>query len=65
VTLELSNVANLPITIYPGMKIGQISFMQMTEPARVPYGASAIGSKYRGQQGPTPSRYFKNFESGE
>ena len=65
VTLELSNVANLPITIYPGMKIGQISFMQMTEPAATPYGASALGSKYRGQEGPTPSRYFKNFESGE
>ena len=65
VTLELSNVANLPITIYPGMKIGQISFMQMTEPAATPYGSSEIGSKYKGQQGPTPSRYFKNFESGE
>jgi len=65
VTLELSNVANLPITIYPGMKIGQISFMQMTEPATTPYGASTIGSKYKGQKGPTPSRYFKNFEAGE
>jgi deoxycytidine triphosphate deaminase len=65
VTLELSNVANLPITIYPGMKIGQISFMQMTEPATTPYGSSAIGSKYKGQKGPTPSRYFKNFEAGE
>src|SRR3954447_17127356 len=65
VTLELSNVANLPITIYPEMKIGQISFMQMTEPAATPYGSSEIGSKYKGQQGPTPSRYFKNFESGE
>jgi dCTP deaminase len=65
VTLELSNVANLPITIYPGMKIGQISFMQMTEPAATPYGSSEIGSKYKGQTGPTPSRYFKNFESGE
>jgi deoxycytidine triphosphate deaminase len=62
VTLELSNVANLPITIYPGMKIGQISFMQMTEPATTPYGASEIGSKYKGQTGPTPSRYWKNFE---
>jgi dCTP deaminase len=62
VTLELSNVANLPITIYPGMKIGQISFMQMTEPAATPYGASKLGSKYKGQEGPTPSRYFKNFE---
>ena len=65
VTLELSNVANLPITIYPGMKIGQISFMQMTEPATTPYGSSEIGSKYKGQEGPTASRYFKNFESGE
>ena len=62
VTLELSNVANLPITIYPEMKIGQISFMQMTEPAATPYGSAGIGSKYIGQKGPTPSRYFKNFE---
>ena len=60
-TLELSNVANLPITIYHGMKIGQISFMQMTEPAATPYGAGALGSKYQGQRGPTPSRYWKNF----
>jgi len=62
VTLELSNVATLPITIYPGMKIGQVSFMQMTEPAETPYGSSSIGSKYKGQEGPTPSRYYKNFE---
>jgi len=62
VTLELSNVANLPITIYPGMKIGQISFMQMTEPAATPYGAAEIGSKYKGQRGPTASKYWKNFE---
>jgi dCTP deaminase len=61
VTLELSNVANLPITIYYGMKIGQISFMQMTEPTSTPYGSSALGSKYRGQRGPTPSRYYENF----
>jgi dCTP deaminase len=60
-TLELSNVANLPITIYPGMKIGQISFLRMTTPAEHPYGTSALGSKYRGQRGPTPSRYFENF----
>jgi dCTP deaminase len=60
-TLELSNVANLPITLYPGMKIGQISFLQMTTPADQPYGSSALGSKYRGQRGPTPSRYFENF----
>jgi dCTP deaminase len=62
VTLELSNVANLPITIYYGMKIGQLSFVQMSEAAETPYGASAIGSKYQGQRGPTPSRYYKNFE---
>ncbi len=61
-TLELSNVANLPITIYPGMKIGQISFMQMTEPAATPYGSGSIGSKYKGQRGPTASRYWQNFE---
>jgi dCTP deaminase len=62
VTLELSNVANLPITIYHGMKIGQLSFVQMTEPAETPYGADALGSKYQGQRGPTPSRYWKNFD---
>jgi dCTP deaminase len=60
-TLELSNVANLPITLYPGMKIGQISFLRMTTPAEFPYGSSRIGSKYQGQRGPTPSRYFENF----
>ncbi len=61
VTLELSNVANLPITIYYGMKIGQISFMQLTEPTSTPYGSSTLGSKYQGQRGPTPSRYWQNF----
>jgi len=61
VTLELANVASLPITIYPGMKIGQISFMQMTTTADRPYGKGATGSKYQGQRGPTPSRYFENF----
>ncbi len=60
-TLELSNVATLPITLYPGMKIGQISFLKMTTPAEVPYGSSQVGSKYQGQRGPTPSRYFENF----
>jgi dCTP deaminase len=63
VTLELSNVANLPITIYPGMKIGQISFMQLSEPAAAPYGSAGLGSKYKGQRGPTPSRYWQNFET--
>jgi len=62
VTLELANVANLPITLYPGMKIGQISFMKMTSPAEKPYGSGAKGSKYQGQRGPTPSRYFENFQ---
>ena len=61
VTLELANVANLPITLYPGMKIGQVSFMTMTSPAEKPYGSGAKGSKYQGQRGPTPSRYFENF----
>ena len=61
VTLELSNVANLPITIYPGMKIGQLSFVELTEPAERPYGSEGIGSKYQGQRGPTPSRYWQNF----
>ncbi len=61
VTLELSNVANLPITIYPGMKIGQLSFMLLSEPAERPYGSSGMGSKYQGQRGPTPSAYWRNF----
>ncbi len=61
-TLELSNVANLPITLYPGMKIGQISFFEMTTPADRPYGSFGLGSKYRGQRGPTASRYSENFK---
>jgi dCTP deaminase len=61
-TLELSNVANLPITIYPHMKIGQISFFQLTSEAENPYGSSTVGSKYQGQRGPTPSKYFENFK---
>ena len=62
-TLELSNVANLPIALYPGMKIGQLSFLQMTTPAERPYGSGATGSKYQGQRGPTPSRAYLNFRS--
>jgi dCTP deaminase len=62
-TLELSNVANLPITIYAGMKIGQISFLQMTTAADKPYGSDGLKSKYQGQWGPTPSRYSDNFRS--
>ena len=61
-TLELSNVANLPITIYPNMKIGQISFFQLTSEAENPYGSKKVGSKYQGQRGPTPSRYYENFK---
>src|SRR3981081_3085910 len=60
VTLELSNVANLPITIYYEMKIGQISFMQLSEPTSTPYGTGTLGSKYQGQRGATPSRYWEN-----
>ncbi|HXF56786.1 MAG TPA: dCTP deaminase [Actinomycetota bacterium] len=62
-TLELSNVANLPITIYPGMKIGQISFFRLSSPAEHPYGSRERGSKYQGQRGPTPSRFFEEFRA--
>ena len=61
-TLELSNVANLPITIYHGMPIGQISFMRMDAPVESAYGSEQAGSKYQGQAEPTPSRYYLNFE---
>jgi dCTP deaminase len=61
VTLELSNVANLPITLYPGMRIGQIAVFQLTTAAERPYGSRGVGSKYQGQRGPTPSRYWENF----
>ena len=60
-TLELSNVANLPITIYHGMPIGQISFMRMDAPVENPYGAQEAGSKYQGQAEPTASRFYLNF----
>ena len=63
-TLELSNVSNLPIAIYPEMKIGQISFYELSEPAEHPYGSEAAGSKYQGQRGPTPSRVHEDFASG-
>ena len=61
-TLELSNVANLPITIYHGMPIGQISFMRLDAPVERPYGSDETGSKYQGQTEPTPSRFHLNFE---
>jgi dCTP deaminase len=63
-TLELSNVANLPITLYDGMKIGQISFQRLSSPAEVGYGDASIGSKYRGQRDPTASLYHRDFERG-
>ena len=64
VTLELSNVANLPIAIYPGMKIGQVSFYELTTSAEHPYGSPGAGSKYQGQSGPTPSRVHRDFGGG-
>jgi dCTP deaminase len=60
-TLELSNLANLPITLYPGMPIGQIAFFRLSSEARSGYGSEALKSKYQGQRGPTPSRYWENF----
>ena len=61
ITLELSNVARLPITIHLGMKIGQISFMRLDRPAERPYGHPELGSKYQGQTGPVDSQYARNF----
>ena len=61
VTLELSNVANLPIMLYPGMKIGQICVLPLTSPAEHPYGSSVYGSRYQDQRGPTPSRSYLRF----
>ncbi len=63
-TLELSNVANLPIMLYQGMKIGQISFQRLSSPVDVPYGDARLGSKYRGQRDPTASLYHRDFERG-
>ena len=61
VTLELSNVATLPIKLWPGMKIGQLCLFRLSSPAEHPYGSSVYGSRYQGQRGPTPSRSFANF----
>ena len=60
-TLELMNLAPLPITLWPGMKIGQISFIRMTTPVDNPYGGGRLGSKYQGDVDPTPSRYHLEF----
>ncbi|GAA1719629.1 dCTP deaminase [Isoptericola hypogeus] len=61
VTLELSNVATLPITLWPGMKIGQMCFFRLSSPAEHPYGSQAYGSRYQGQRGPTASRSWQSF----
>ncbi|EFQ82144.1 dCTP deaminase [Aeromicrobium marinum DSM 15272] len=65
VTLELANVATLPIKLYPGMKIGQLCFFRLTSPALNPYGSSVYGSRYQGQRGPTASRSHANFHRTE
>lgn len=61
VTLELSNTATLPIKLWPGMKVGQLCFFQLSSPAERPYGSGALGSRYQGQRGPTASRSFEGF----
>ena len=61
VTLELSNVATLPIKLWPGMKIGQLCLFRTSTPSEFPYGSSVYGSRYQGQRGPTPSRSWQNF----
>jgi dCTP deaminase len=65
VTLELSNVATLPIMLYPGMKVGQLCFFRLSSPAENPYGSAAYGSHYQGQRGPTASRSFANFHRSQ
>ena len=61
ITIELSNVANLPVKLYPGMKIGQLCLIKLSSPAEHPYGSAIYASRYQGQRGPTPSRSFMNF----
>lgn len=61
ITLELSNVANLPVKLFPGMKIGQLCLIKLSSPAEHPYGSALYGSRYQGQRGPTPSRSWMNF----
>jgi dCTP deaminase len=63
VTLELSNVANLPIKLWPGMKIGQLCIFRLSSPAEHPYGSAVYGSRYQGQRGPTASRSAHNFRT--
>jgi len=61
VTLELSNVATLPIKLWPGMRVGQLCFLRLSSPTANPYGSAKYGSRYQGQRGPTASRSFQNF----
>ena len=65
VTLELSNVATLPIKLWPGMKVGQLCFIRLSSPAENPYGSAKYGSRYQDQRGPTASRSFQNFHRTE
>ncbi len=65
ITLELSNVANLPIKLWPGMKIGQLCLFRLSTPAEHPYGSAIYGSKYQGQRGPTASKAYLNFSQAE
>ncbi len=65
ITLELSNVANLPITLWPGMKIGQLCMFRLSSPAEHPYGSAVYGSRYQDQRGPTPSRSHLRFSRAE
>ncbi|GAA5001028.1 dCTP deaminase [Actinopolymorpha pittospori] len=65
VTLELSNVATLPIKLWPGMKIGQMCFFRLSSPAERPYGSAEYGSRYQDQRGPTPSRSYRNFHRAD
>ena len=63
-TLELSNVSGSPITLYAGMRVSQISFMELSTPAEKPYGSGALDSKYQDQGEPVPSQYFRNYRAG-
>ena len=65
ITLELSNVANLPVKLYPGMKIGQLCLIKLSSPAEHPYGSAKYGSRYQGQRGPTPSKSYLNFHQSK
>jgi len=65
ITLELSNVANLPVKLFPGMKIGQLCLIKLSSPAENPYGSALYGSRYQGQRGPTASKSWLNFHQSQ